>query len=87
MESRPSAELVERVRTKMTVIRGFAQLLRRRLQRTRPRTSYIELDRISDAIVELDSILSDFEDGLQPDPRSRRKGGAIAGHAGRPRPG
>lgn len=55
--------LVERVRTKLTVIRGFSQLLRRRLHRDQPHTRSTELDRISNAIVELDSLLSDFEDG------------------------
>jgi nitrogen-specific signal transduction histidine kinase len=61
-----ASALVERVRTKLTVIRGFAQLLRSRLRREQPRTNSTELDRISNAVVELDSLLTDFEDATRP---------------------
>ncbi|MHB8573875.1 MAG: PAS domain-containing protein [Dehalococcoidia bacterium] len=66
LERNRAAALTERVRTKLTVIQGFAQLLRRRLNRTRPPLQALELDRISAAIGELDALLGDFESAPRP---------------------
>ncbi len=56
-----SAALVERVRTKLTVVRGFSQLLRRRQLREDPHADVHELERISEAVRELDDLLYRFE--------------------------
>jgi signal transduction histidine kinase len=59
-EARRSAMLLERVRTKLTVIRGFAQLLRRRSHRS-PASELDELERINQAAGELDDLLARYE--------------------------
>ncbi len=56
-----SAALVERVRTKLTIVRGFSQILRRRQLRENPHGDLHELDRIAEAISELDELLYRFE--------------------------
>lgn len=60
-ERRRAAMLLERIRTKLTVIRGFTQLLRRRIQRVQPGTEVAELTRITDAIGELETLLDRYE--------------------------
>lgn len=59
-EARRSAILLERIRTKLTVIRGFAQLLRRRSQGGEAER-LDEVERINEAAGELDDLLARYE--------------------------
>lgn len=66
-ERHRAAMLIERVRTKLTVIRGFTQLLRRRIHRAQPGLEIQELTRITTAIGELDALLDRYERSEHPD--------------------
>jgi hypothetical protein len=59
VEARRSALLLERVRTKLTVIHGFAQLLRR--SRRLPPGQMDEVERITAATGELNDLLARYE--------------------------
>lgn len=61
LESRRCSALVERVRTKLTVIRGFTQLLHWRQRAAHPEADLAELARINEATNELSELLSNYE--------------------------
>jgi len=69
-----SAAFVERVRTKLTVIRGFAQLMRQREQRAHPEADLSELNRISEATNELTDLLQRYEQSERSAAHRRRNG-------------
>jgi hypothetical protein len=71
-ERHRTAMLLERVRTKLTVIRGFSQLLRRRVRHMQPGAEVQEVSRITEAISELDSLLTEYEESDRPTPRTGR---------------
>ena len=66
VESPRVAALLERIRTKLTIVRGFTQLLRRRYRRENPDVDVHELDRISGAVRQLDELLYQYEYGDDP---------------------
>jgi signal transduction histidine kinase len=67
-ERHRAAMLLERVRTKLTVIRGFSQLLRRRIHRVQPGLEVEELNRITEAIGELDGLIDRYERSERREP-------------------
>jgi hypothetical protein len=60
-EARHWAALIERVRTKLTIIRGFTQLMRRRHRATATRADQTELERIATATNELIDVVRNYE--------------------------